>query len=538
MSRVRLLLIAALLTRAVSAHALPEEGRRWYRLDATGVTAYTDGDPDRAEAVVRELLRFRSALEAALPGGPPPDGRPLVIHLFESEGAFRAHAPIVEGRVSGAAGFFLPRRDGTFAALKLSSLAGTRVVKHELVHHRVHRLAPAAPPWLDEGLAEYFASARLADGQLVLGDPIPDHLGRLRGAPALPVDRIVRAPAFLSAHSGNEQAKRLYAQSWALVHWLRTGGAEPRVLFERQLGELERRGERAADLVELSGLEPAVLWSRVAAHLSREVLPSERLEVPEPPGLALERRRLDRGETLAAIGELLLAVGRTEEAGEHFEAARRARSSWGRAWRGLALAREAAGDAEGARAFHEAAVERAPRDPEVLLSLGRNLLGTTGRDFDPDRVPLADARRARELLRRAVELAPDRAESLAALGLAGLMTTDDADPETGAALEIALEHLPHRGDVAYHLLLWHLRRGQLEKALRLLEESVLPREEPESVVAVRALNAVTLATVEKAQALAAEGRRAEARALLEARRDAGLHESMRPQVLALIRDLR
>ena len=67
---------------------------------------------------------------------------------------------------------------------------------------------------------------------------------------------------------------------------------------------------------------------------------------------------------------------------------------------------------------------------------------------------------------------------------------------------------------------------------------MLPRAAAGSELAVRALNAVTLSTLERARELAEAGRREEARGLLDARREAGVHESLRPQVLRLLRELR
>lgn len=516
---------------ALSAVGLPASHAEWYLLESRGLVALTDGNPDQAEALLTDLLAFRTGLAASLPEGPDADGRPLQVYLFRDRRSFEAYKPVVNGRVSGAAGFFLPRREGAFVAMELSSPSSLRIVRHELVHHELHRRFGPTPPWLDEGLAEYLSVARLGKGELILGDPIGEHRERLAGTGGLPAEKLVRVARFESAHSGGEQARRLYAESWSLVHWLRTGGVEPRALFDRLLDELELRGPEARDLVELGGFEPGALDRNVATHFRLDPLPQERVRVPMSDLPALTRRRVNRAVALAWLGELLHAEGRHADAAEHHDAARSRRDTLARAWRGLGLVHEAEGRAKEARPFLERAAELAPEDPEILLSLGRNLLGVTARDFDADRVPRADAERGRQVLRAAVSLASDRAESLAALGLAGLMVEKGADAETGAALEVAREVLPHRTDIAYHLMLWHLRRRELEKALALLDGCVLQREPEGSELAIRASNIATGACIQRARELRREGENEEAARLLESRLAAGVHEALRPQVL-------
>jgi hypothetical protein len=45
---------------------------------------------------------------------------------------------------------------------------------HELVHELMHRALGETPPWLNEGMAQYFSTLRLEDDRAVLGDPSPD----------------------------------------------------------------------------------------------------------------------------------------------------------------------------------------------------------------------------------------------------------------------------------------------------------------------------------------------------------------------------
>jgi tetratricopeptide (TPR) repeat protein len=134
---------------------------------------------------------------------------------------------------------------------ELSSTMRTTCL-HELTHDLFDRNFGAAPPWLDEGTAQYYSTTRVVGGSVVSGEALPDlgftkeetyFWGRTEdGAEALavPIGRVATPSQLLSmdrkafysvAYADGEdvevarKAVENYVGSWAFVHMLLDGPA-------------------------------------------------------------------------------------------------------------------------------------------------------------------------------------------------------------------------------------------------------------------------------------------------------------------------
>ena len=95
--------------------------------------------------------------------------------LFSDEERFRALAP------AGAAGYFMPRQPDdpdpqpTIAIHGRMLIAGTLVeatqrrFRHELTHRFLDHRLRWTPPWLEEGLAEYYSTLKVNGGDAIVG---------------------------------------------------------------------------------------------------------------------------------------------------------------------------------------------------------------------------------------------------------------------------------------------------------------------------------------------------------------------------------
>jgi tetratricopeptide (TPR) repeat protein len=161
-------------------------------------------------------------------------------------------------------------------------------------------------------------------------------------------------------------------------------------------------------------------------------------------------------------------------------------------WLQLGVAREGAGDGEGASAAYRAHLERRPESAAGLNNLARALArqGRAGEalplldralELDPDVGPiwfnrgevlLALGLRAEALrtFREAVELQPELAEAHNVIGV--LMLEEGRIPEARAALQAAIEARPDRPNAHYNLGRLLAREGHIEDAERHYKEAV------------------------------------------------------------------
>ncbi|MAB78058.1 MAG: hypothetical protein CMJ89_01785 [Planctomycetes bacterium] len=94
------------------------------------------------------------------------------------------------------------------------------VIRHEGFHQYFDRLVGQSPRWLNEGLAEYYEDIKLVDGSWKQGQPRSDHLAVLARSNPYPLKRFVE----ISDADFFKDIALSYAQSWAVVHFLRHHG--------------------------------------------------------------------------------------------------------------------------------------------------------------------------------------------------------------------------------------------------------------------------------------------------------------------------
>lgn len=198
------------------------------------------------ERLARVADATATAVEAhPLPFHAPPGARSRIT-VFESVEDY-----VAQGGARGTAGFYQGRGEPRVLILadhlrratheratRLAPLMNDDLVVHEIVHLRMHEANPRLPQWLQEGVAEWFASAHRGDGRFEWRDmdtAVRDHL-RVRLNPADP--RIPLVPiasisglghrewlAHLMAMPENERY-RAYATSLLLAHYHLQGSSE------------------------------------------------------------------------------------------------------------------------------------------------------------------------------------------------------------------------------------------------------------------------------------------------------------------------
>ncbi|HEU4412361.1 MAG TPA: hypothetical protein VFS43_44375 [Polyangiaceae bacterium] len=289
-------------------------GPKWSALTTRHFTLYTDVPDDEARETAREFEEiYRSFEDVAFPYSKKPTGR-FEVTLFQREDAYRKVAP-PETR-----GYFQHAAHDPDNRPMMVLYHGVdprlrTVLRHELAHRFVAFYFPAAPRWLNEGLAKTYETLTFKSGEALVG-AVPDdrHFGvnsrgtiaTDRGVIEATRDEMPSAAQLVAADhrqfypqsDSPVEAKRsflYYEAAWNLVHAMRFGPPPLRdSLEEYLLALIKGRDPRASfgEALRRHGVTPAQLESAYRQHIELYGVPAERAafaprDIPTPHGRAM-----------------------------------------------------------------------------------------------------------------------------------------------------------------------------------------------------------------------------------------------------------
>lgn len=169
---VGLVVLAAGCAHVATARAPADP--QWIELTSRHFTLRTDLPRRQARAALADFEGVYGTLETVAFAGDAPKERIDVV-LFSDEARFAGLAP------RGAAGYFMPRQPDdpepqpTIVIHGRMLIAGTLVettqrrFRHELTHRFLDHRVRWTPPWLEEGLAEYYSTLKVDGGDAIVG---------------------------------------------------------------------------------------------------------------------------------------------------------------------------------------------------------------------------------------------------------------------------------------------------------------------------------------------------------------------------------
>ncbi|MEO7189690.1 MAG: tetratricopeptide repeat protein [Vicinamibacterales bacterium] len=207
-----LLVLIVVVCLAVGLPATVENA--WSFASSPHFEIYTTVGTRRARETLTYFESLRAALSQVL-NVAPPSGRPVRLIVFANQREFRPY------RVNEtAAAYFRPGVDRDYIVMPLAGADTYRIATHEYAHLVFARPGGRYPLWLNEGLAEYFATLTFSGRLMTVGTAPADRVQELALQRLLPLDRIfavtTRSPEYRSQGPSGE----FYAESWALTHML------------------------------------------------------------------------------------------------------------------------------------------------------------------------------------------------------------------------------------------------------------------------------------------------------------------------------
>ena len=193
-------LICLLAAMAGNASTLAS---KWIRIISPQVDIFTDSGEPTARAILNRYESLRRVFpESYLANSPSP----LRVFVFSSASEFEKYRTI-----PGTDGFYQPDEEEDFIVLN-EGTALKRVATHEYLHMVMRHASPLLPPWLSEGVSEFYSTISVGAAKLRIGDPIEPHLHLLATKLWLPAEDLQLGSA--------ADGEIFYAESWALVHML------------------------------------------------------------------------------------------------------------------------------------------------------------------------------------------------------------------------------------------------------------------------------------------------------------------------------
>lgn len=364
----------------------------WTRAATAHFEVHTTAGARTAMDILTYFEQVRGFFEAFL-ALPPSSRSPVQVIAFASDEEFAPYrmAPT-------ASAYFQPSHERDFIVLRKVDGDSEPILVHEYAHLALERGGGQYPPWLSEGLAEFFSTMVPDRRRVVLGRPPVGRLATLRREALLPVSRVLAVTRDAAEYTA-DHAGLFYAESWALTHMLVAGERyQPQV--DRLLALIARGAPAVDALATVYQKSPAEIEADLRQYIARGFY--RQLTVPYAPVAPdLSTAKIGPEDTFDAqltLAHLLAAGrGREERARDAFESLARERPDDGRLAGARGLFELQTGHPSDARTWLERAITAGSRDALAHAELARLVEST-------------DAARASALLATAAALAPDDPE--------------------------------------------------------------------------------------------------------------------------------
>jgi hypothetical protein len=456
--------------------AAPPAQAQWRRAESPNFIVYSVG----SEAALREriisLEDFDQLLRALTTVKDEPAPNKLHVYVVRGTRELRAVHPVRDD----VAGFYQASSDGIAAFVDARMATSVNeFLFHEYAHHYMSQYAAAAyPAWYVEGSAEYFSTAEFAARHVELGRYPKYRAGFVLAKDWLPMERVLFGD---TRELGPEEAQRLYAQSWLLVHYF-FSTAERLEGLRRYLGAISRGADWRTAFETEVGLDADGMTARLRDYIfdrriSAIQLPRSSARAPPPVTVTI----MPSSAKDLMLFEAALRVGiPADDRDAQLERIRKAAArhdSEPFAQRVLAHAEARYGDAAAADRLLESLLAAAPDDAELMYLKGVRHLNAAEL-YGPDRD--SELRLARQWFVRAHQADGNHFQTLFRYAQSLEGTENYLSENTANVLLLAHQLAPQVGRIRAVAASVLIRRGEYQQAEAILAPLAANAHDPET----------------------------------------------------------
>ena len=427
---------------------------KWTRLSTDHFVFVGDASERQLRTVAQRLEQFREVVGRVLGDGTTSSPVPTLVIVFQNDRSFAGYRPVYQGKPVEVGGYFIGGEDANVIAVNASQVTDRYgVIFHEYAHFMLGSAVGGTPVWVSEGLAGLYQTFDTSNGgrTAFIGKPSLQHLLLLRASTQLmPTAQLLAIEHDSPEYNEGDRRGLLYAQSWALVHYLTFGSKERQGQLSKFLKALQRGVEDDEAFTQAFGPDRRQLDAELRSYVGLASFQTLRVEFDErvTAGTMAPSEAIADVEAAGYLGDLLGRItGRTDDARAMLKTTIEANPDAARALAALGTLELRANNVETALPLLERAAALAPGTASVQAAYGRTL---TRRATRPDADDEALFAKARTALSRALELEPDNASTI--VTLAEVEMASGANPARALSLmQRAVKSSPSREE--YRLML-------------------------------------------------------------------------------------
>lgn len=205
--------------------AAREKPEKWVEIRSPHFTVVTNSNEKQGRRVADQFERMRSVFHLLLPKAHLDPAAPIVVLAVNGEKEFRSLEPeayLAKGQLK-LGGLFLRTLEKNYVLMRLDAEGEHpySIVYHEYTHLVLSKSEDWLPLWLNEGLAEFYQNTDIHEKDVILGQPSIDNILWLRQNRLLPLPMLFAVDRNSPYYHEENKGSIFYAESWALVHYLR-----------------------------------------------------------------------------------------------------------------------------------------------------------------------------------------------------------------------------------------------------------------------------------------------------------------------------
>jgi hypothetical protein len=315
----RALMTVTLVLLSFASFPASAAKEQWVRVQSKHFLLTGNAGEKDIRRVGAKLEQFREVFSMLFPKSNVNSPVPIRVIVFKNRNAYLPFMPVYQGKVSEVAGYFQPGEDVNYITLtaELNSQNPFGTIFHEYVHALLNDNTYRPPTWFNEGLAEFYSSFEVTDGdrKVMLGKPLASHVFLLRENKFLPLARLFAVDHGDPEYNERDKKGVFYAESWALVHYLLLGNnGQRQPQFIKYLGLLANGTAIGEAFQTAFQTDYASLEKELRDYINRNSYPVQTYTLSDKLNFdaTMQSAPLSEAESQYYLGDLVLHLNRTD----------------------------------------------------------------------------------------------------------------------------------------------------------------------------------------------------------------------------------